>query len=272
MRRSTCSGASATSGPSPTSSVSATTPGSRSSASTRSASPFATTRSGRDATASGRSRTSSSRIGTGRGPDPLGVNVLVGAVVHARMSSLRLPGKVLAPLAGRPALGWLLERLEHAHEIEELVVATSHDETDDAVVEFCAEQDIRCHRGPLHDLAARVLGAADACAFDAVARINGDSPVLDQRLVDHGIGLLRSTGADLVTNLRPRSFPPGQSVEVFRTAALRDAVAKMTEPDDREHVTPWLYRHPDAVRIERFRNEPPVTEPRLTLDTSEDHA
>jgi spore coat polysaccharide biosynthesis protein SpsF len=196
----------------------------------------------------------------------------VGAVVHARMGSSRLPGKVLGDLAGRPALAWLLERLQHARELDDVVVATSTERSDDVLAGYCEEHAIALHRGPLEDLAARVLQAAEARGLDALVRVNGDSPVLDQHLVDHGVGLLRAGGADLVSNVRPRSYPPGQSVEVVRTAALRVAVERMDDGEDREHVTPWLYRHPGEVRVLRFANDPPVTEPRLTLDTPGDHA
>jgi spore coat polysaccharide biosynthesis protein SpsF (cytidylyltransferase family) len=187
------------------------------------------------------------------------------------MGSSRLPGKVLADLAGRPALAWLLERLEHATELDAVVVATSTAPADDAVEQFCAQLGQAVHRGPLEDLAARVLGAADAFGLDALVRVNGDSPMLDQRLVDRGVALLRASGADLVSNVRPRSFPPGQSVETLRTAALRTAVQRMVDDDDREHVTGWLYRHADELRILRFEQDPAVTAPPLTLDTPEDH-
>jgi spore coat polysaccharide biosynthesis protein SpsF len=198
--------------------------------------------------------------------------VTVGAVVHARMGSARLPGKTLGDLAGRPALAWLLERLEHAGELDVVVLATSTEPDDDPVAVFGRTRGLAVHRGPLDDLAARVLGAAEAFGLDALARVNGDSPVLDQRLVDRGVALLRESGADLVSNVRPRSFPPGQSVEVLRTAALRAAVARMEDENDREHVTAWLYRHPDEVRIVRFEHDPPVTAPRFTLDEPADHA
>ena len=191
-------------------------------------------------------------------------------MVHARMGSSRLPGKVLAELGGRPALQWLLERMERAGEVDAVVVATSVEAADDPVAEFCAGRGVALHRGPLDDLAARVLAAAEAYALDVLVRVNGDSPLLDQRLVDRGVALQRETGADLVTNVRPRSFPPGQSVEVLKTAALRRAVERMDDPDDREHVTAWLYRHAGEVRIERFAHDPPVTAPSLTLDEPAD--
>lgn len=192
----------------------------------------------------------------------------VGAVVQARMSSQRLPGKVMTVLAGRPALAWVLERLEHATEADVLVVATSDDPSDDPVAAFCAERGTPCHRGSLYDVAARVVGAARAHDLDALVRVNGDSPLLDQRLVDRGIDMLRTTGCDLATNVRPRTFPPGQSVEVVLTDALERAHASDVRPEDGEHVTGPLYA--GAYSIARFANEPPRTAPPYTLDTADD--
>jgi spore coat polysaccharide biosynthesis protein SpsF len=186
------------------------------------------------------------------------------------MASQRLPGKVLMPLAGRPAIDWLIERLEHAGELDAVVVATSDDASDDPLAEHCAARGTACHRGPLDDVAARILGAAEAQSLDAIARVNGDSPLLDQRLVDRGVALLRETGADLVTNVRPRSFPPGQSIEAFTTEALRRSLGTQRDADDREHVTGPLYR--GGFVIERFAIDPPRTTPAVTLDTAEDRA
>lgn len=196
------------------------------------------------------------------------MSLRVGAVVQARMSSQRLPGKVLAPLAGRPALEWLLERLEHARTLDAIVVATSEEPEDDAVDEFVAERGIACHRGPLHDVAGRVLGAAREHRLDALVRVNGDSPMLDQRLVDRGVTLLRNTRVDLVTNVRPRTFPPGQSVEVAMTHALARAHEADSTDEDREHVTGPLYE--GGFEIARFEADPPRTEPSFTLDTEAD--
>jgi spore coat polysaccharide biosynthesis protein SpsF len=187
----------------------------------------------------------------------------VGAVVQARMTSTRLPGKVLMPLAGRPALVWLLERLERATELDALIVATSVEASDDPVAHFCEQRGTACARGPLDHVAQRMLDAARAAGLDAFVRISGDSPLLDQRLVDHAVELMRRTRAPLVTNVRPRTFPPGQSVEVVRTEALADALG------DPEHVTGELYEREGLVR---FEHSPPRTAPALTLDTPSDHA
>jgi spore coat polysaccharide biosynthesis protein SpsF len=182
------------------------------------------------------------------------------------MSSARLPGKVLMPLAGRPALEWVLERLEHAESLDELIVATSDDASDDAVSAFCTARGTSCHRGPLEDVTERMLAAARAAELDAFVRISGDSPLLDQRLVDRAVELMRSGPHDLVTNVRPRTFPPGQSVEVVRTGALERA----HDPDDSEHVTGPLYS--GAFDVRRFEAEVPRTDVRYTLDEPGDVA
>jgi spore coat polysaccharide biosynthesis protein SpsF len=201
--------------------------------------------------------------------------VKVGALVQARLGSTRLPGKVLMDLGGRPALDYLLERLAHAQTLQCVVVATSRERADDPVAEHCARSGISCHRGPHDDVAARLLQAADGCSLDAFVRVNGDSPLLDQRLVDRGVTLFTQGGRDLVTNVFPRSFPCGESVEVLRTEALRAALPRLTEPDDREHVTTALYRDPSGLVIENFTAGADGVGPdgggvRLVLDTPDD--
>jgi spore coat polysaccharide biosynthesis protein SpsF (cytidylyltransferase family) len=185
----------------------------------------------------------------------------VGAVVQARMTSSRLPGKVLVDLAGRPALTWLLERLERAEGLDALVVATSTHPSDDAIAIYCAARGTACARGDLEDVAARMVAAARGAGLDAFVRVSGDSPLLDQRLVARGARLMRERPTDLVTNVRPRTYPPGQSVEVVRTEALA------ARPGG-EHVTDRLYDGP----LVRFAADAPRTSPSLTLDTADDHA
>lgn len=198
----------------------------------------------------------------------------IGAVVQARMGSARLPGKVLMELAGRPALSYLLDRLRHAETLANAIVATSTEAADDAVAEFCAAVGVDCHRGPHDDVAVRLLEAAAHFQLDAFVRVNGDSPLLDQALVDRGARLFAAGGRDLVTNVHPRSFPRGQSVEVVSVVALGSALPRLSA-EDREHVTAGLYRDPDGVVIENFDAGadgvgPDGGEIRLVLDTPED--
>jgi spore coat polysaccharide biosynthesis protein SpsF len=190
------------------------------------------------------------------------------------MGSTRLPGKVLMELDGRPALDYLLERLDHAQTLDAVIVATSVEAADDAIARHCAAAGMRCHRGAHDDVATRLLEAAQAAALDALVRVNGDSPLLDQALVDRGVRLFRQGGRDLVTNVHPRSFPRGQSVEVIDCAGLRAALPRLSG-QDREHVTSGLYRDPGELTIENFDAGaegvgPDGGETRLVLDTPED--
>lgn len=194
-----------------------------------------------------------------------------GAVVTARMTSSRLPGKPLRPLAGKPALGYLLERLEHAPSLAGVVVATSTEPTDDAIAGFCARRGVAVYRGPLDDVATRFLGAADANGFDPAVRVTGDSVLHDPAIVERGVELY-DDDVDLVTNTHPRSFPIGQSVEVIRPDALRTAVSEMTDAADREHVARFLYRHPSRFCIRNFTADEDRSVESVALDTAADFA
>lgn len=193
----------------------------------------------------------------------------LGIIIQARMSSRRLPGKVLRPIAGRPLLGYLLDRLGRSVDHPPLLVATSDRAEDDPVVAFCDFRGVPCFRGDLHDVASRFASAADAHGLDAFVRVNGDSPLLDPRLVDHAIALFREGGHDLVTNVFPRSYPPGQSVEVVSTSAFARGRALMSGPDDAEHVTRVFYRLPEDFAIRNFSTTADHRGAHLAVDTEE---
>ena len=133
----------------------------------------------------------------------------IGAIIQARMSSERLPGKVLQQIAGKPMLQYLLERLEHCEVLDGLVVATSVDESDTPITSFCQRYGVSCYRGDLNNVAGRFNDVLDSYGFDAFVRINGDSPLLDQRLVDKAVELFKQHEADLATNALVRSYPKG---------------------------------------------------------------
>jgi spore coat polysaccharide biosynthesis protein SpsF len=194
----------------------------------------------------------------------------VAAVVQARTGSTRLPGKVLRDVRGRPLLAYLLERLEHAVLIDDVVVATSDDSSDDDLAELCRTRGVDCHRGPVGDVAGRILGAVRARGLDAFVRLSGDSPLLDQGLVDRAVALLRDTGADVATNVHPRTFPHGQSVEAFRTDAFARGYQAMRNDFDIEHASPFFYRNANDFRIAPFEHDPDLSRLRLVVDTQND--
>ena len=185
------------------------------------------------------------------------------------MSSDRLPGKVLRPLAGRPMLAWLIAGLRQATSLDSIVVSTSVEPDDDAIEAFCRAEGILLHRGPLRDVASRVAGAAEANGLDIAVRISGDSPVLLPTIVDQVISLLDDPDTALATNVFPRSFPPGQSVEAIRTRVLTDVLPTLTSAHQ-EHVTSWFYDNATACRIKNLEHRPSLTDVRLVVDTPVD--
>jgi spore coat polysaccharide biosynthesis protein SpsF len=194
---------------------------------------------------------------------------MLTAVIQARASSVRLPGKVLREVRGKPLLQYLVERLRHAASLDRLVLATSDDPSDDAVAALGSKLGLSVVRGPLDDVVGRFLLAATRCGLRALVRVNGDSPLLDPALVDRAVELFEAGGVDLVTNTFPRSFPKGQSVEVISVAALERAAASH-DPEDREHVTRFFYRHPEQFRIANFTRTAYAGDLQLSVDTADD--
>jgi len=195
----------------------------------------------------------------------------IAVIVQARFNSARLPGKVLRPMAGRPMLAHLFDRVRRAQEPDAFWLATSTASTDDPVAALAASLGIACHRGPLDDVLSRFIGAAEASHAGAVVRVNGDSPLLDPALIDRAIAIYRAGQADLVTNVFPRSFPKGQSVEVIGTETLA-RIDQRADGEDREHVTLHAYRHPADFAISNFAAAHPASDLQLAVDTTEDFA
>ena len=194
----------------------------------------------------------------------------IGAVVQARVSSRRLAGKVLLPVCGRPLLQYVIERVLHSCCRDSIVVATSVQESDGLIEDFCRQMNVACYRGSLSDVAGRLLGAAVACGFDAFVRVNGDSPLLDPELINRGVDIFSTKQFDMVTNVWPRTFPPGQSVEIVSTDAFRRAYERMSRPEHREHVTKYFYDRHGEFRIYNFTADAEFGSVHLAVDTEDD--
>jgi len=196
----------------------------------------------------------------------------VGAVIQARFSSQRLPGKVLRPLCGKPLLAHLIDRLRRSAVLDIIGVATSTEPSDDAVAQFCAEAEIACHRSALDSVLGRIRGAAQQFQLDGILQLSGDSPLLDPALVRQAVKLFRRGGWDLVTNVQIRSFPDGQSVEILSADGLARVAKKARAGTERGHVTSYLYAHPQEFRIRNLVARVPRPTLRLSVDTAEDFA
>jgi spore coat polysaccharide biosynthesis protein SpsF (cytidylyltransferase family) len=196
----------------------------------------------------------------------------IGAIVQARMTSRRLPGKSLRLLCGKPMLQYVLESLGQVDELVQTIVATSIDPSDDPIAKFCEQFGWDCFRGPLDNVAERFLQAAVAHDYSAFVRVSGDSPLLDHRLAARAMALFAESGADLATNVFPRSFPTGMSVEVVRMETFERIVPALAEPGDREHVTSYFYRQAERFRIVNFARDVPRRDVHLAVDTPEQFA
>lgn len=194
----------------------------------------------------------------------------IGAIVQARMSSQRLPGKVLEEVNDKPLLQYIIERLEHCGAIQEFVIATSRESSDDKIEKFCNETHVSCYRGPLNDVSGRFKKILERKHWDAFVRVNGDSPLIDQDLISKGINLFIDGNFNLVTNVFPRSYPSGQSVEIVRTSTFKKAYSQMNEPDDFEHVTRFFYRNAKDFNIFNFESISDCSSVHLAVDTLED--
>jgi len=194
----------------------------------------------------------------------------IGAIIQARMSSNRFPGKILYKVNGKPLLQYLLESLGHCSNLDQLIVVTSARPSDDAVAEFCREHGIDCHRGALDDVAGRLVDSIAANNMDAFVRLSGDSPLLDYRLVDRAVGIFKSGDFDIVTNVLKRTFPKGQSVEVIKSTILTKAYPFMRRAGEREHVTPYFYSRRKYFAIRNFESGKDYGAIQLSVDTRED--
>jgi len=189
------------------------------------------------------------------------------------MTSTRLPGKVLMPLAGAPMLQRLVERLARSVRLAGLVVATSSERPDDAIEELCRACGVDCFRGDEHDVLGRVLGAiGGGHAADIVIRLTGDNPFVDGPLVDLCIGAFEAEGenVDYASTADSRSFPAGLSVELVRHSALQEAAASDL-PADREHVTWFVRRQPERFQSLAIETPHPLAKQPLTIDTPDDY-
>lgn len=194
---------------------------------------------------------------------------MILAIIQARFSSTRLPGKVLLPLLGEPMLLRQVERVRRARSIDQLVVATSTDRSDDAVAAACASHSISCGRGSLDDVLDRFRHVAKGYPANYVVRLTGDCPLSDPTIIDSVIAFTVGGNYDYGSNTLQPTFPDGLDVEVFRAEALATAGRDARLPSEREHVTPFLYKS-GRFRIGNFANDVDLSGHRWTVDEPAD--
>ena len=190
------------------------------------------------------------------------------------MTSSRLPGKVMAPVLGEPMIGRQVERLRRAKRIDHLVVATSTDPSDDPLAAYCEGLGVAVFRGPLDDVLERFRAVLAAHAeAKAVVRLTADCPLADADLIDQVIEHHHAVGADYTSNtLNTRTYPHGLDAEVISPDVLTAAAERAVDPYEREHVTPFIYRRPEAYRLAGVARHDSLAGLRWTVDLPADLA
>jgi spore coat polysaccharide biosynthesis protein SpsF len=226
-------------------------------------------------------------------PDPNSRKVV--ALVQARMSASRLPGKVLLDIGGKPMLARVVDRTRRSDIIDQVVVATSVEKDDDPIETYCNQQGIDCYRGSLHDVLDRCYQAAKYHTADIVVRITADCPIIDPEIINQTLAAFFGTGPQIITeetaaepyytkNSEPawdftanrlpppwrRTFPIGLDTEVCTFNALEIAWREADQPHQREHVMPFLYENDQRFRVLLVNHEPDWGSLRWTVDTPQD--
>ncbi|MBN2473902.1 MAG: glycosyltransferase family protein [Pirellulales bacterium] len=194
----------------------------------------------------------------------------VVAIIQARMGSTRLPGKVLSDLCGKSMLARVCDRVRRARRIDRLVVATTREAADQAVVEACDRLRVACFRGSSHDVLDRYCRAARALGADVVVRITADCPLIDPEVVDRVVHAFLEHQPDYASNTLRRTWPRGLDTEVATCDALERADREATETYARTHVTPYLYRHGKRFRLFSVEGTEDFSDHRWTVDLPED--
>ncbi|MEJ2618090.1 MAG: glycosyltransferase family protein [Ignavibacteriaceae bacterium] len=202
--------------------------------------------------------------------------ITVTTVIQARMGSSRLPGKVLLPLAGKPLLVRMVERVKASKYCGRVVVATTYLDIDDPIIDLCKENSIAFYRGHPDDLLDRHLNVGKKYNSNAVVKIPSDCPLIDPAVIDKVIKyyLDNYTSFDYVSNLHPPTYPDGNDVEIFSMESIEKAWEEAEKGLEREHTTPYFWENPDKFKIGNVVWETELDysmSHRFTIDYKEDY-
>ncbi len=193
-------------------------------------------------------------------------------IVQARLGSTRLPGKVLKTVLGKTLLDFQIERLSRSKLVKGTVIATTTNPNDDVLEDFCKSRNVLCHRGSENDVLSRYIEAAKKMNADPIVRVTSDCPLIDPQVLDDVVGcyLDNFPKYDFVANTIERTYARGLDCEVVSFKALHTAHQKAKDQACREHVTRYLYLHPEEFNLFNVASKTDSSRYRLTVDTAED--
>ena len=195
---------------------------------------------------------------------------MIVAILQARMSSTRLPGKVLKPLVGKPMIYRQVERIQRANRIDKLLIATSVEASDNPIADFCHQANIECFRGDLNNVLSRYYHGALSVNATTVVRLTADCPVIDPSVIDAIVSQHLSEHNDFTSNTKPSTLPDGLDVEIIQFSALEKAYNEATTDFDTEHVTPFITNHRELFTVGCYQSDVDLSHHRWTVDNPED--
>lgn len=191
-------------------------------------------------------------------------------IIQARLGSTRLPNKVLLKIADKTILEYVIERVKKAGNIEEIIVATTVREEDLQIVNLTNELKINAYRGSENDVLDRFYQTAKKFNAKHIVRITADCPLIDPKIIDDVVNYYFESGTDYCSNVLERTFPDGEDIEVFSFGALEYTWMNANLASEREHVTPYIRKHPNIFKLANFKNKIDLSEKRWTVDREED--
>ena len=195
----------------------------------------------------------------------------ITAVIQARLGSTRLPGKTLMTIEGEPLLGHLIKRIKATNYVNDIIIATTVNKRDDAIVEFAKNNNLKFYRGSEEDVLDRFYNACVEFSVDTIVRVTPDCPLLDPRVVDLVISKYIEGNYDYVSNAIMPTFPDGLDTEVFSFQSLKRAWLEAGRFSEREHVTAYIVKHPDKFSIFNVKRDgEDISRMRWTVDTKKD--
>ena len=194
------------------------------------------------------------------------------AIIQARMNSSRLPGKVLMPIMERPMLWHVAHRIKKGRLINKLVIATTITKKDEAIVRFCKKNNLDFYKGNEENVLDRYYQTAKIFKAETILRITADCPLIDPKVLDGIIKfyIARKDKIDYVSNTLKRTYPHGLDAEIFSFKVLERIWQEAKEPYQKEHVTPYIYEHPEKFCIGNIKNHKNYSYLRWTVDTEKD--
>ena len=197
---------------------------------------------------------------------------MITAIIQARYSSTRLPGKILLPLGDTTILGHTVRRVREAKKIGEVLVATSDEPSDNKTEVHCKEIGVKVYRGNLDDVLDRFYQAANSVHAEHICRITADCPVIDPKVINKVAAAYEKEKPDYISTGRARTtYPDGMDTEIFPFAALERAWKEAKLLSEREHVTPYIWKRPETFRVSEVKNDRDLSKVRLTIDEPADY-